>query len=242
MMKIFKISVGILMILAVTTSVSNGQIYFKDNFDNPKESAKKWHALYGDWQFKNKEYHQLKLEPNCMSVISDEYWDETWDNYTYQVKGNVIKGAEGFLIMFRCRGLMQARGKALEKPPARMKNQKSPLQYWWNLGGWGNTRSKVESWGGIGGADSGDTIKYGDSYDIKIVNTPESYTVILNDKEVASVKDGTQDGVGRVGLATWSTAAKYDEVIVYGPDGPSLVSSREKVSTTWAEIKSKLKQ
>ncbi len=68
-MKIFKISVGILMVLAVTTSVSNGQIYFKDNLDNPKESAKKWHVLYGDWQFKNKEYHQLKLEPNCMSVI-----------------------------------------------------------------------------------------------------------------------------------------------------------------------------
>jgi len=40
-MKIFKISVGVLMILAVTTSVSNGQIYFKDNFDNPKESEKK---------------------------------------------------------------------------------------------------------------------------------------------------------------------------------------------------------
>ena len=241
-MKIFKISVKVLMVLAVTTSVSHSQIYFEDNFDNPKESEKKWHVLYGDWQFKNKEYHQLMLEPNCMSVVSDEYWDEKWDNYTYEVKGNAIEGAEGFLIMFRCRGLMQARGKALKKPPARMKNQKSSLEYWWNLGGWGNTHSKVESWGGIGGADSGDTIKYGDSYDIKIINTPKSYTVILNDKEVASVEDTSQDGVGRVGLATWSTAAKYDEVIVYGPDGPKLVSSREKVSTTWADIKSKLEQ
>ena len=75
-MEIFKISVGVLMVLAVTIPVSNSQIYFKDNFDNPKESEKKQHVLYGDWQFKNKEYHQLMLEPNCMGVVSDEYWDE----------------------------------------------------------------------------------------------------------------------------------------------------------------------
>jgi hypothetical protein len=31
--------------------------------------------------------------------------------------------------MFRCRGLMQPRGKAFKKPPARMKDQKSSLEY-----------------------------------------------------------------------------------------------------------------
>jgi len=34
-MKIFKIPVGSLMVLAVKILVSNSQIYFKDNFDNP---------------------------------------------------------------------------------------------------------------------------------------------------------------------------------------------------------------
>jgi hypothetical protein len=113
------------------------------------------------------------------------------------------------------------------------------LEYWWNLGGWGNSRSQVESWGGKAGANSNHTIDEKDWYNIKIVNTPKSYTVILNDEEVATVDDDTEGGVGRVGLATWSTVAKYDEVVVYGPDGPSLpVDAKSKLATTWAHLKS----
>ena len=64
----------------------------------------------------------------------------------------------------------------------------------------------------------------------------------LDDKEVANVEDNTQDGVGRIGLATWSTVARYDDVIVYGPDGPSQsVDPKGKTATTWGHIKSKLK-
>ena len=119
-----------------------------------------------------------------------------------------------------------------------MQKQKPSLEYWWNLGGWGNTRSKVESWGGIGGADSKDTIKDDTWYEIKIVNTPKDYTVILNGKEVAKVKDGSQDGVGRIGLATWATKARYDNVIVYGPDGPSApVKANSKAALTWGYLK-----
>ena len=35
------------------------QTYFEDNFDNPKESEKKWTPLFGEWELKNKEYQQL---------------------------------------------------------------------------------------------------------------------------------------------------------------------------------------
>ena len=86
----------------------------------------------------------------------------------------------------------------------------------------GNTRSQVESWGGKAGAHSNHTIDEKDWYNIKIVNTPDNYTVILDDEEVAKVDDDTEGGVGRVGLATWRTVANYDDVVVYGPDGPSL--------------------
>lgn len=214
------------------------QTYFEDNFDNPKESEKKWTPLFGEWELKNKEYQQLGGEPNSMSLVSDEYWKEEWNNYTFEVKGNKIGGGEGFLIMFRCRGMMEPRGKPLKKHPPRMQKQKPSLEYWWNLGGWGNTRSKVESWGGKAGADSKDIIKAKTWYDIKIINTPKDYTVILNDKEVAKVEDDTQDGMGRIGLATWSTEARYDSVIVYGPDGPSApVKANGKASLTWGYLK-----
>ena len=47
-----------------------------------------------------------------MSVVADEFWDDEWNDYTFEMRGSKISGAEGFLIMFRCQGLMQARGQA----------------------------------------------------------------------------------------------------------------------------------
>lgn len=219
----------------VTAAMS--QIYFEDNFDNTNESKKKWVPLWGEWEFKNKEYHQLSNDSNCMSIIADDFWDEEWVDYTYEVRGNKIGGAEGFLIMFRCQGPMNPRGKALKEHPPRMQKQ-AQLEYWWNLGGWGNTRSQVEAWGGgKAGAHSNHTIKTGDWYTVKIVNTATGYTLFLNDDEVAKIDDATRDGVGRVGVATWSTTARYEDVLVYGPDGPLPVNPKGKVATTWGHLK-----
>jgi hypothetical protein len=118
-----------------------------------------------------------------------------------------------------------------------MDKDKVSLEYWWNL--WANVRSQVESWGGTAGANSNDTIKTGEWYNINIVNTPTKYTLYLNGKEIGSVSDSTQDGKGRIGLATWSTLAKFDDVVVYGAKGPSqqAVESKGKVTVTWVYIK-----
>lgn len=226
---------------SIVLNFANAQTYFADSFDNPNESQKKWVDIYGQWEFKNKEYHQLMNAVNCMSVVADEYWNDDWNNYTFEVRANKISGAEGFLIMFRCMGRMQDRGVPLRAHPPRMEKQ-TALQYWWNLGGWGNVRSQVESWGGVAGANTGHTIDTDRWYKIKIVNTPNDYTLFLDDKEIASVKDSTREGKGRIGLATWSTLARFDDVVVYGPKGLSqAVKPEEKVTTTWAFVKSKLK-
>jgi len=222
----------------LTPCFTSAQTYFADNFDNLNESQKKWVPLYGQWEFKDKEYHQLKNDINCMSIISDDYWKDEWNDYTFEVRANKISGAEGFLIMFRCIGIMQNRGVAVQPPPPRMEKDKVSLEYWWNLGGWGNTRSQVESWGGTLGANTNDTIKTGDWYDIKIVNTQKKYTLYLNGKETASIDDSTQDGKGRVGLATWSTLARFDNVVVYGPEGLSqAVDVSGKLPVRWGLIK-----
>ena len=236
----FTVAVGLVFCLA---TLAVAQTYFADDFEDSKESEKKWVDLWGAWDFKDVEYQQTDLVPNAMSVVADEFWDDSWNDYTFEVNGLKTDGAEGFLIMFRCQGTMELRGQALRKHPPRMEKLKPSLEYWWNLGGWGNSRSQVESWGGKAGANSNDTIESDEWYDIKIVNTPDDYTVILNDKEVANVADDTEKGVGRIGLATWSTAAIYDNVIVYGPDGPSpqAVDAKDKITTTWGNIKSQLK-
>lgn len=219
------------------TTAAMSQIYFEDNFDNPSKSEDKWVPLWGTWEFKDKEYHQLKNDSNCMSIVADDYWDEEWNDYTYEVRGNKISGAEGFLIMFRLQGLMNPRGKVLEDHPPRMQKQ-AQLEYWWNLGGWGNSRSQIETWGvSKAGANSTHTIDTGDWYDIKIINTPTGYTLIINDEELPKINDNSRDGVGRIGLGTWSTLAKYEDVLVYGPDGPLPVNPKGKVATAWGLLK-----
>lgn len=230
----------ILFVLLNISKITNSQTYFSDNFDKPEESEKKWVDIYGQWEFNDKEYHQLMNAVNCMSLVSDEYWNEDWADYTFEVKANKIDGAEGFLIMFRCMGLMQPRDVALREHPARMQKQQA-LQYWWNLGGWANTRSQVETWGGgVAGANTNHTIKANEWYDIKIVSTPNDYTLYLNGEKVATVKDSTQGGKGRIGLATWSTRARFDDVLVYGPQGPKLsIDISGKTTTKWAKIKSR---
>ena len=235
-MKKYGIFILLCCFVFVLANAAMAQLYFEDNFDNPNKSEDKWVPLFGDWQFKDDEYHQLANNVNCMSVVADDYWDEDWSEYTYEVQGNKIGGAEGFLIMFRCQGIMENRGQGLEKHPPRMQGQVR-LEYWWNLGGWNNTKSKVESWGGVASPDTNHTIDTGKWYNIKIVNTPSSYTLYLNDEKVDEINDTTRDGVGRIGVATWSTMAKYDDVLVYGPDGPLPVDPKGKVTTAWGFLK-----
>ena len=221
-------------------TIAIAQTYFEDDFEDPDKSAEKWVDIYGTWEFNDGEYHQLLNAVNCMSLVSDDHWNDDWNEYTFELKANKIGGGEGFLIMFRCMGQMQVRGVALKDHPARMADDPGSLQYWWNLGGWGNSRSQVESWGGMGGANSNHTIATDEWYDIAIVNTSDSYALYINDEEVAVINDSAQDGHGRPGLATWATTAIFDDVIVYGPDGPSAeaVEPGEKVTTTWAHVKS----
>jgi hypothetical protein len=237
------LTIAVICIAAgLTGGAADAQTYFSDNFDNLKESERKWHPLFGQWEFKDSEYHQLLNAVNCMSVVSDEHWNDDWDNYTFEVRASKIGGAEGFLIMFRCMGQMQPRGVVLKDHPPRMQEDKANLEYWWNLGGWANARSQVESWGGKAGVFTNHTIETDKWYEIRIVNTPNSYTCILDGEEIGTVDDNTQNGRGRIGLATWSTTARFDDVIVYGPNGPSgeAVEPMEKLATSWARVKSRL--
>ena len=225
------------LVLAVTQA--DAQIYFSDDFEDPAESADKWVDLWGTWEVVDGEYQQSDGVPNAMSVIADEYWDDDLDNYTFEMRGKKTGGGEGFLIMFRLRGMMEPRAQAVRDHPPLMAAQTPSLQYWWNLGGWGNTRSEVESWGGVGGANSAHTITTDNWYTIRIVSTPTDYTLFIDDEEVAMVPDPAQDGLGRVGLATWSTQASYDDVLVYGPYGPTAVNPAGKTATTWSKLKAR---
>ena len=87
MKKTITLSLMLVLIVGLTTTVVP-QTYFEDNFDDAKKSDKKWNPLFGQWDLKDKEYIQSLQLVNSMSLVTDEFWKEEWNDYTFEVKGN----------------------------------------------------------------------------------------------------------------------------------------------------------
>ena len=89
---------------------------FSDNFSD----AENWSAKSGTWSVSSNIYSQTSTNTDCRSV--SEYIAVT--TYTYSLKAKKISGSEGFLIIFGY--------------------QDSNNFYWWNIGGWNNTKHAIE--------------------------------------------------------------------------------------------------
>jgi alpha-L-arabinofuranosidase len=88
---------------------------------NPATAANDWKSFSGDWSWDDGVLRQKSDGTNCRAAVGDA----AWTDYTYTLKARKLLGAEGFLIMFHVRG---------------------PDDWlWWNIGGWGNSRTVVES-------------------------------------------------------------------------------------------------
>ncbi|GIX07842.1 MAG: hypothetical protein KatS3mg115_2245 [Candidatus Poribacteria bacterium] len=237
MLRRWGISVG--LALAALLGTATAQIYLQDDFSGDDSN---WVPLWGDWVVEDGVYKQRSLEINTMSVVADEAWDDSWVEYTFECRARRVEGPEGFLVMFRLNGMMQDRGVALAPHPPRMASAPRSTQYWWNLGGWANTRSGVERWIDSArveqGFQEGHSLELNRWYEIKIENRTDGYALYLDGQLFAEVQDAEVQG-GRVGLGSWATAVEYDDVLVYGPAGPiaTAVSPRDKLATTWASLK-----
>ncbi|MEI7502727.1 MAG: alpha-L-arabinofuranosidase C-terminal domain-containing protein [Paludibacter sp.] len=100
----------------VNVTNSTGNTVFSDVFAN----STNWTPGTGTWAVAGGIYSQTATSTDCRSIgktIADSV-------YTYSVKARKTSGSEGFLIVF---GYKDANN-----------------YYWWNLGGWGNTKHAVE--------------------------------------------------------------------------------------------------
>jgi alpha-L-arabinofuranosidase len=112
------------------------------------QGAAGWRTVRGAWQATEGVYRQTELAQDCRTVAGDP----AWTDYTITLQARKLGGAEGFLIMFRVRD--------------------DDNWYWWNIGGWDNTRHAVER--SIGGSKMlacpqvAGSIETGRWYDIRI--------------------------------------------------------------------------
>jgi len=118
----------------------DGQILFASDFGQDMNG---WKPLSGDWKAQDGALRQTSGAENVRALAGDS----AWTDYTYTLKARKLGGAEGFLILFGVKD----------------ENAKS----WWNIGGWGNTRSAIEM-EGVAGNDVPGGIETGRWYDIRV--------------------------------------------------------------------------
>ena len=114
----------------------------------PLPDIAQWTAGGGQWKADGGVLRQTSADVNCR----DQAGDPAWTDYTYHVQARKTGGAEGFLILFH--------------------SQNAGNYVWWNVGGWGNTRTGLERIANGRntqlGASSPVTVETGRWYDVRI--------------------------------------------------------------------------
>lgn len=97
---------------------AEGTTVFADDFS---DSTERWQPLAGDWQVRDGVYQQRSRATPAWSLLKVPAGAS---RYRLSLKARKTGGSEGFLIGFRYRDAQNF--------------------FWWNVGGWGNTRHAIE--------------------------------------------------------------------------------------------------
>ncbi len=141
-------------------SNDNGDTLFSDTFDD----ASKWSPQSGTWAATGGKYTQTSTSVNDARSIVTGAYTKDWSNYTLELDATKQSGAEGFLVGFGAKATNDF--------------------YWWNIGGWGNTRSVLQK--ASGGAASevkaleNKSLVTGQKYHIKVVVTGHTIKLYLD--------------------------------------------------------------
>jgi alpha-L-arabinofuranosidase len=132
-------------------------------------AAGQWKTSNGDWSWQDGLLRQASNEEDCRAIVGDP----TWSDYTFTVKARKTSGNEGFLILFHV--------------------QDDDNWLWWNIGGWGNTRTAIHrvqhGVAGELGEPQKVTIEPNRWYDIKIELKDRQVRCYLDDKLIAERTD-----------------------------------------------------
>jgi alpha-L-arabinofuranosidase len=144
----------------------DGETLFEGDFTN---GTRGWRLRTGNWSAQDGMLVQTGEQPDSRATSGDA----SWTDYTYELKARKTGGAEGFLILFHVQG--------------------GERYIWWNIGGWGNTRTVLER--GENGAKSEfgpvatNTIETGRWYDIRVELHGQAINCYLDGNLVTSATD-----------------------------------------------------
>ena len=152
---------------AVTVKSASNTILFSDQFAN----AANWTPTSGSWSATGGVYSQSATTTDCRS-IGAAITDTT---YTYSVKARKTSGSEGFLIIFGYKD--------------------TDNFYWWNIGGWANTKHAIEQ--NQGGSktvltETAGSVNNNQWYDIRIEVTKTKLKFYLDNVLIHSLDNSSK--------------------------------------------------
>ena len=157
----------------VKVTGSDGIPLFSDDFSG---TAAAWTGNgTGSWSIKDGGYVQSSTTAQNTMVTAG---NADWSNYTLSTKATKLAGSEGFLVSFGVKD--------------------TGNYFWWNLGGWNNTKSVVEK--AVNGGKSNvieknTVIQTGHEYDIRIEVSGRTAKLYLDNVLWGTVDDTQADPV-----------------------------------------------
>ena len=240
---------GCFVVLLLLASPATAQILFEDNFSKPNRTAEKWSFLQGAWEVQGGALQQGQADGRTIAVISDDFWDDAWNEYIFELNARKLRGGNGVRIFWRIKDDLQpgpgrddARSFTLGAPvKGRLAEEKARIKFWWEIG-WENKSSFViRDVRGITdikkGTESNHKLGREDLH-IKILNQGLFIQLFLNDELIFEGKDINGSNGGRVGVGTEGTTAAFDDVFVTGLKGRS-VEPGGKLTTSWGLVKTR---
>ena len=155
-------------------------------------------------------------------LVAEDLWDDAWTDYTLEVKVWVMIACDVFFKY------------------AQMPGDASVDNYSWEIKS--DAARVIKYVGSVKTKGVATTSTPGVAaetwHDVKLEVTAETVTAYINGEELWSI-DASDIPGGTVGLGGYKGhEARFDDMKVYGPKGDgSAVSSQDKLTTAWGEIK-----
>ena len=126
----------------IKVTAPDGKVLYSKNFG---DGATDWQTTGGQWTTQDGAFRQTGDATDVRAVAGDA----NWTDYDFTLKARKISGKEGFLVLVRA------------------KNDNDLV--WWNMGGWGNTRTAFQR---VGSGEISNsvpfTVETNRWYDIKV--------------------------------------------------------------------------
>lgn len=206
---------------------------YMENFDDG--AANEWEEVSGDWKIDDGQYAQLEAQAQGGGEARNRaaayaVGNESWTDYTFEVKINPISTSNYAGVMFRV--------GALDGGPDGNTFRDTSEYYYWLIGIGGNYSKIWQAPACIALEETpGKTLIPGEWNQARVEMYDQNVKLFLDGEEQKDFDfpENVQIESGGVALATYNASIIFDDVKVEGPG--LAVHHRRKLAATWAEIR-----